>query len=354
MTIEAKVQVINNGNGNGQVASRFAAGGGLNVNAYRPYIGFNGKTYINQMVNNKLVAVPVNANATLLKDEWIEMDEAVLKIARERLTGATDLTSRGLVKNLTNPMGKTIFQYQDMDDPGEASIGMTPVEKGVNDTPDFLIKSIPIPIIFADFTIDNRLLTESRNQGESLDTLMVESCTRRILEKEDDMFFTDETYSYGGGTIYSYLNQPNINTVTLSENWDASGKTGEEIKDDVLAMKAALIAAKHFGPYILYIPTDYETVLDDDYRAADTKTIKERLLGISGISEIKVVDHLADDTVLMVQLSSDVVRLINGFGPRVIQWDTQGGMIHNFKVMSIRFPQIRADQAGNSGVCELS
>jgi len=33
-----------------------------------------------------------------------------------------------------------------------------------------------------------------------------------------------------------------------------------------------------------------------------------------------------------------------------VQWDTQGGLQQNFKVMSIMVPQTRADQNGNTGI----
>jgi len=84
-------------------------------------------------------------------------------------------------------------------------------------------------------------------------------------------------------------------------------------------MKQELIDNLHFGPYVIYIPTAYETKLDSDYSATaigqtNDTTIRERILKISGISDIKVVDTLTADHVLMVQMTSDVVRLVKGMG----------------------------------------
>lgn len=335
--------------------------GAFNVNNFRPFIApEDGKQYVSvqndkgEMVARPFIANSIVNNAVLMRDEWIAIDRVVQKIARERLVGAADLLSRGLVYPLNNPMGKTILEYQDMNDPGVAQIDMDAATQGENDRPDFTTKYLPIPIIHSDFTIGQRVLEASRTYGDPLDVTMAEACTRRVTEKLEDMIFTNTTFVHGGGTIYSYISDLNKNTVTLTENWDASGKTGAEIKDDLLAMKQKMIAAKHFGPFAVYIPTAYETVLDDDYVSGYPKTIRTRLLEISNIDSIKVADHLPANTVVMVEMISSTVRLVNGFTPTVVQWSTMGGLMHHFKVMSIQVIQTRADQDGNSGICVLA
>jgi uncharacterized linocin/CFP29 family protein len=317
--------------------------------AYQNSIGADGKFRATPFVANKVVN-----NAVLLRDEWIEIDRVVQKIARERLVGAGDLLSRGLTYNLTNPMGKTVLEYQDMNDPGEANVDMDAATQHKNDRPVFTTKYLPIPIIHSDFTISHRVLEASRTYGDPIDTTMAEACARRVAEKLEDMIFTNTTFAYGGGTIYSYVSDTNKNTASLSANWDASGKTGALIVDDIITMKQAMIDARHYGPYVIYIPTDYETVLDDDYTTGYPKTIRQRILEISGIEGVKVADRCPADTVIMVQMQSSTVRLVNGFAPTVVQWDTMGGLMHHFKVMSIQVIQTRADQDGNSGICVLS
>ncbi len=118
-------------------------------------------------------------------------------------------------------------------------------------------------------------------------------------------------------------------------------------------MKKASIAANHFGPWVVYIPTDYETVMDDDYTAGYPKSIRQRCMEIEGIEAIRVADRLPDDKVVMVEMDTSTVRLINGFAPTVLQWEGMGGLVNHFKVMMIQVPQIRADQAGNSGLTVL-
>ena len=129
---------------------------------------------------------------------------------------------------------------------------------------------LPIPIIHSDYEINARALSASRSLGNPLDTYAAENAARRVAEKLEDMLFTDTTYSYGEtdarsrNTIYSYVNFPDKNDIVLSVNWDDSSKTGADIIADVLSMKQASIDDYHWGPWKLYIPTAYETVLDSD------------------------------------------------------------------------------------------
>lgn len=75
---------------------------------------------------------------------------------------------------------------------------------------------------------------------------------------------------------------------------------------------------------------------------------------ISGILDVKVIDTLPADNVLLVQMTSDVVRLVRGMGLQNVEWQTEGNFITKYKVMTIQVPQIRADQNGNSGIVHLA
>jgi hypothetical protein len=121
-------------------------------------------------------------------------------------------------------------------------------------------------------------------------------------------------------------------------------------------MKQTSIDAMHYGPWIIYIPTAYETVLDEDYDTSgtSTQTIKDRLLKISGIKDIRVSDKMPSNNIVMIELSSEVVRWVTGMNMQNVQWSSEGNLVHNYKVMTIQVPQIRADQDGNSGIVHLS
>jgi len=336
----------------------------LNPGMMRPYIDEKtGKTCVTVYTGGdpkkpeSYQTREVQVNATLRRDEWKQLDDAVLGVSRTRLTGINDLESAGLVYNLTNPMGTTSLEYHDLGDAFTAELSMDGVTRAKNDRPAYSSKYLPIPIVHVDYELNARELEASRRLGNPLDTTSAELAARKVAEKLENLLFTDTTMSFGNGVIYSYLNHPNLNPVTLVKQWKASSNqaSAAEILADVMAMKAKSIAAKHYGPWVLYVPTNYETRLDEDYDTVTPgTTIRERLMKIAGITAIKTADHMTNHKVVLVQMTSDVVRLVKGMAIQSVQWQNNGPFSTNFKVLTIQVPQIRADQAGNSGITLLA
>jgi len=354
--MEVNVDLVTNGEVQGEVATRLLTQGRMDIGRMRPWVGNDGITYVTVYTGgdpkqqSSYRAIGINANGTLRPDEWKQLDSAILGIAECRLGGIQDLISKNLVYNLGNAMGTTVLEYHDVSDAAEAVMSMDGLSRGKNDRPVFGPKYLPLPLIHVDYEINARVLAASRSLGNPLDTTMVERATRRINEKLEDMLFTDTTYAFGGGTIYSYINAPGKNEYTLDSAWDASGVTGTNIVDDVKGMKQLSIAAHRYGPWVLYIPTDYETVMDSDYNSTRGNTIRSRILEIDGITDVKVSDRLTADTVVLVQMTSDVVRLVRGTGITNVQWSKEGEFVTKYKVFTIQVPQVRSDQQGSSGI----
>lgn len=339
--------------GSGSVAQRLI-GNGMNVNALRPWIGRDGRFYIAVNQGGKLVARPVANAATLRKDEWKQYDTAVVKEARQRLQGIADLESRGLVFNIGNGLGKTVLESENLGEFTSAEMNMDGVTRSKGDRPVYGIGYLPLPIIHKDYQINARVLAASRTTGDPLDTTASELATRQVVEKMETILFQGSSnYSFGGGTIYGYCDFPYRNTVDLATTWDTSGVTGQDILEDVLAMKQAMLNDRFYGPFVVYVPSNYETKLDEDFKASGDITIRQRLLQIQNISDVKVSDFLADDNVIMVQMTSDVVRIVNGMEISPVEWQSEGGMVLHYKVMGIKVPQIRATQGEHCGICHL-
>lgn len=341
---------------NSELSSGLIQNGKLNVNAKRPFIAEDGNAYISN--SDKSGVLRVNA-ATLRRDEWKRLDEMVIKIAQSRLIGINDLRSAGLVYPLGNAMGTTVLERHKMSDIHEAVLSMNGDVRGKNDRPEYSTVYTPIPIVHVDYEIGLRALEASRNLGNPLDTTNAEMAARKVAEKLESMLFTNTTYAFGGGTIYSYINLSGRETVSLGTSWAATGstaRTGQQILDQVLTMKQKMLDNYKFGPYVLYVPAQYETKLDSDYDTSgqSTQTIKERLQKISGILKVQVVDQLPDDNVVLVQMTSDVVRLIDGMGIQNVEWGSEGGLVKNYKVMTIQIPELATDFTGKSGIVHLA
>lgn len=359
--MEPMVDLIAANASQGEVAAYMASNGKMDPAKMRPFIAYDGKSYVSVYKGQgdpKDVANYMNIQVntgTLRRDEWKQLDEAIQPIAESRLVGIQDLISKGLVYNLGNAMGTTVLETHDVSDALDADLTMDGITRGKNDRPVYGTHYLPIPILHADYEINARALAASRSLGNPLDTTMAERAARKVAEKLESMLFTDTTYTFGGGTIYSYVKYPDRNEVELTTGWDESAATGAAIISDVRKMKQALIDAHFYGPYVLYIPTAYETKMDEDYSSAKGEnTVRDRILKIAGISDVKVVDTLATDNVILVQMTSDVVRLVRGMGITNVQWQTEGNFINKYKVLTIQVPQIRSDQNRHCGIAHLA
>jgi len=340
---------ILNGIANGTVAQKLLAVNG-DPRALRPFVGRDGRSRIDVNIAGKERTIVTNATATLRKEDWIHLDEMIVKVARARLRAVSDIVGAGLTYNMPNGMAHTVLQTERMGDINDASISMDGLRQGPDDRPEFDIQNLPLPIIHKDFQFSLRQILASRNGGSPLDTSMAELCGRKVAEQAEKLLLgTASSYAYGGGTIYGMTNFPSRVTRTITAPTD-SAWTGATLLGEVLLMRQDLEDAYHYGPYMLYFASAWNAYLDNDYTTNYPITVRERIRKIEMISDVRTLDYLTGYDVVLVQMSSDVIREVIGMNVTTLQWDTVGGLMQNFKVMAILVPQLRADMNGNTGI----
>jgi len=324
--------ITSNGVGNlsgfGSVAARLLASG-FNVNSLRPM-------------------------GTLQKDEWKLLDDKVIEISRQRLRLVRDLMSRGLTMGLPNALGHTRVEWERVSDLGPAEIDMSGLSQTTNDRVIYDLVGLPVPIIHKDFQINIRALEASRNRGVPLDTTQVATATRKVAEAAEALVLSGG-FSAGtiGGVVYGYTNFPDRNTGSTTADWNTA--TGDQIVADIIAMINKAQADGFYGPYVLYVSGPSYTHMGDDYKAASDKSIISRILEIPDIQAVMPSDNITDHgQVILVQMTSETVDLIVGMQPTVVHWESQGGMVHNFKVMAILVPRLKSDQGGRTGLVHYS
>jgi len=341
---------------------------GFDMNSLRPWIGEDGRTYIcrpkkqyNQIVKNAKGQVeyesqPVlNVTATLRKDEWQLLDEAIIQVAKERLVLQADLRSRGLVFTIPNGMGTTVFQTETESDVNEAEITMDGLEDAQNDRPQININNLPLPIIHKEFSFSARQIASSRTMGMTVDTSMAQKAARRVAEGVEKLLLgiaqtkIGATYTFGGGTVYGYSNFPSRLTKTFTT---PDGTNQATTIAELLAAREQLTAAMHYGPYMIYVGASWDQWLDGDYDVLNRNsgTLRERILKTEGFQGITRSDYLTGYSLFIVQMTSDVIRTVIGMDMTTVQWPEKGGLKQNFKVMTIQVPQLRADDNSNTGI----
>jgi hypothetical protein len=361
------IDVINNGQAYGGVAERLLNCDG-DLNSLRPYIGSDGRSYVTVNTGQKddkgktiFEALPTENAATLRKDEWVTFDQVVIRAARQRLRAWADLRAANTYGGFDG-MSSMILEHETMSDPGEAFVDFDAMTEGRRDAPVYQLEGLPLPIIHSPFFFSLRRLRISRKLNTPIDTTMGEAAGRRVAEEIEKMTIgtvTGPALSPGnvadyGGTpqVYGYTTYPDRVTKTDVTAPTAGGWTPKRAVSDVLDMIDSLNDNKYYGPFMLYHSTDWSRYMDEDYSdAKGDNTLRDRLRDIEQVQDVRRLDFLTNTfTIVLVQMTADVARAVNGMEINTVQWQTMGGMRLNFKVMAIQVPQLRSDYSGNTGI----
>ncbi len=292
---------------------------------------------------------PLEENAQKL------VDQAVVEVGLERLTIFADVLAAGLTMPISDPLSVGEVQWEQISKAGGAQRTMNPSARGENQQQDRRPKRVPVDLTTDDFSIGIRTLRTAQRVGTPLDTSLVKEATRRVNEAFEDAIINGAALTVDGYSTPGLINAPNVNTYNYSsaEAWDNAGHDGEDILGDVLTAIGKLQADKKFGPYNLYVGTAYGIKLMDDFKANGDLTIMQRLQQIQAGGRnlvVRVADNLPKDTTLLVQMTSDVVDIIDGQRPTVIPWTSVDGFTLYWMVMGIMIPRVRDDYDGNSGI----
>lgn len=315
------------------------------------------------------ISIPALRSLSPLSDKaQVLVDQAVVEVGLERLTFAADLMAMGLTYPLTDPLSVTQVEWDSESKAGYAQRTMTPSSRTENMLLDRKHNRVPIYCTTEGFSMGIRLLKMSERVGQPLDLSMIKQATRRVNESIEDACVNGATtidgqdFQDSGYKAPGLLNAPNANSGNTTTDWSASGVVGTQgpaMVADVLAGVAALQADLKFGPYKLYLGTLAGNVIENDFKANTMGTIRSRLEEMKvggGNLTIGIADRMPAGSVsgqvqfALVQMTSDVVELINGQPPTVIPWTSLDGLTLHWLILSIMVPRMRSDYNSNSGV----
>ncbi len=297
----------------------------------------------------------LRTNAVLRRDEWKQFDDALIAVARQRMPLVAMLVAKGLTFPIENGLGTMILEWEDVSDMEPAAVSMAGVTREEQDTLEFSTKSMPLPIIHKDFTLNIRKLLASRKLGQPLDTAQASLAGRLVAEKTEAMVIEGHATKVGTSVIYGIDTVSNSSAITMTNLWDTTTAAAEYLVD-ILAGISALQADFMYGPYALIVNETTHLRMQNDYDVAGAShmTIAERLLKVNSISTIIPSFNVPANHAYLVQLTKDVIDEVIGLQPTTVQWETQGGMQKHFKVMSIMIPRVRWTQTLQSGIAVIS
>jgi uncharacterized linocin/CFP29 family protein len=339
--------------------------GGKTIGQMRPFIGDDGRTYFTEyrrnadgklVANAKLVEAGMAVNVGSLRPyEWQFFDRALLNVYQRPHVAIADLINAGLTFDLDG-YANTVLSYETLSDLNPATMSMDAETQGQGDAAQYDMKYLPLPIIHKDFSIGDRTLQMSRKLGTPLDTSNLEAVAIKINDYRENMLFNGcSGYTFGGGSIYGYIDWPlNVSQQFTSGTWMSC--TPAQIITDMKAALLTLAQNRRYGPYGVYVPLQYEPYLSADYSilGQSLMTVRERIMRLSDqIQFVRSTPFIVNDSVVIVDLAIDTVRLVRGMPMTTIQWQERQMGRHNFKVVTIEVPQFRTDAASRSGVVVL-
>lgn len=327
----------------------------------RPYINHQGRSVIavfsgrhDDKGNPVFTERTINVNATLRKDEWVQVDNAVLEAARERLVIVSDLIRMGLTHSVGG-LGTLISEWEEASEMTDAEATMDGESLTEEDRQVFDIAGVPIPIIGKRHKISERTLLSSRTRGSSLDVTQASEAGRAVARKSEDMVFNgipelgssqsaNKTYS-----VYGLTNHPNRAIDQISD-WAAGATSEETIFAEILALVEELETENNsYGPYTLYIPNTYSKRFRQDFKADSDKTLRQRVLETEVIRDIRVADKLATGNVVLIEMTNRVIDLAIASDVVNIQWASGSGFTNYFMSYAAWAPRLKTDYDGRVG-----
>lgn len=328
--------------------------------AKRPYIATEGRLRGHSVIavnsgkfddkgNPVYVERAINTNATLRKDEWIRIDDAVIESARERLVIIEDMRAKGLTFNVGG-LGVMTSEWEASSEMTDATATMDGETNVDGDRQEFNLQGVPIPVIQKPFRIGERVLLASRTRGASLDTTMGTEAARAVARTSESMVFNGLGIKSDNYSIYGLNNFPGRETFSISD-WADDTVTPEAIFAEMLQMVQKMeTEQRHYGPFSFYIPGDMAFQFRRDFKANGDRTLMERCLAEPSIDAVRTADMQTSGNVSMVEMNSGTLDLAVASDVSTVQWASPSGWTNYFQVFAAWAPRFKTDFDGRTGI----
>lgn len=302
----------------------------------------------------------LRANATTLREEdWKLIDRTLLTVAMAPQVIANYLFnwSGGALRFTFDGFSATLLGRDSISQSAPAEIGMRPSQRTPNSRQVYTRTYIPLPFIYKDYDMDYREVRMSQKQGTPIDASLAADAGFQVGDLVEDAFVNGRSTAlvYKSTPLYGLLDFPGTQNVTIGAAWDASGKTGVQIVNDVLEMILASTTKKHYGPWVLFVPDAWRTVLARRCYDYDARNVQQVLKDIDGIQDVLVAPKLPANKPLLIELSPNTVQVAEGMPTANIPWEgPQPYEDLHMKVITMRLARLGQDYDGNCGIIEAT
>jgi uncharacterized linocin/CFP29 family protein len=289
-------------------------------------------------------------HATLLKEQWVEIDNLWLRVADQYMGAVMDLTSRGLTQTIPS-LGITASQYQAIARMDPATTDMRASAAGNNQRLSVTPHLVPLPFAFEDYEFDITELEAVQRLGGALETAYTEEAQRSVAETFESWLVNGAPeFSVDGNTIYGYRTHPG--RVTKS---GASWATADGIYTTILGMYTDMLTLRRPGPYGLYLNVAQYGQLHAKEGVDNAFNSLVRIQqSFPQIVSIKPSFAMPAGQAALVELQRRTVDLAIKMDPANVPWEIMGGLAQHVRVIGSIVPRIKTDGANQTGIVHYS
>lgn len=290
----------------------------------------------------------------LRKNEWEELDSAVISMVKLRLNGIQDLRDNNLVQPLGG-LGTMVTQWHVASEKPLATVSMDGRTRGNRDRVDLKLYGVPVPIIHDEYEIGARELEASRRLGDTLDVTEAQASAEAVAETLENMYFNgDATVVVGGATIPGLTTLSGRLTGTAASFGGGDFGTISNILPTFTGVLGGMAARRYYGPFGFYLSNTQYFQMLAFYTDGSGQTALQRVLQMPQIKFVKPSDSLADGYLSGVQLTKSVVDLATALDVTNREWTSGDEMALHYKVLMAAVPRLKLDYAGYAGVVHVT
>ncbi len=336
-----------------------ASGLDILMKGRRPLVQKNAEGKLEMVCNEQNFPVvqkrgELSVYSLLRKQEWEELDAAVISMVKLRLNGIQDLRDNNLVQPLGG-LGTMVSQWNVASEKPLATVSMDGRTKGNRDRVDKKLYGVPVPIIHDEYEIGARELEASRRLGDALDTTEAQESAATVAETLEDMYFNGNTgIVVGGSGVYGLTTLSGRLTGTAASFGGGDFGTISNILPTFTGIMAGLAARRYYGPFGFYLANTQYFQMLAFYTDGSGQTALARVLQLPQIKFVKPSDHLADGYLTGVQLTKNVVDLATALDVTNREWTSGDEMSLNYKVLMAAVPRLKVDYAGYTGIAHAT
>ena len=295
-----------------------------------------------------------NADGTVRHEDFLVIKDKIIEVRQRKLNGIADLMSNGL--SIPASIGDQLVGFENTNEFQEAEQDMNPTSFDNNDT-TFTKDFVPNPITHSSFSVP------WRQQGfQYKNSKGMVASIRQVAEKVEKTLFLGNsgisvTFNATAFQIYGYTTHPNRGVDTISD-WTLTASTEAIITETVTAlglMFADQGGIKDENSVIMYVANDIWMNLQNDFKANSDKTVKDRLLQISQIKEVKPAEKLTNGNAILVEMEDRTIELAVAQDIIVVPHVKTNPMAsQHMTAYAAMVHKIHEDSNSNTGIMHLS